>query len=89
VSLLSSLKVEPIRVEVGTQAVGRSAVELDLRRTSGALVVGVARAGGLVQGWTPTESFHAGDVVFLAGEGTALREATKLFTTPVQAASGS
>jgi monovalent cation:H+ antiporter-2, CPA2 family len=88
VSLLSSLKVEPVRVEVGTQAVGRSAVELDLRRTSGALVVGVARAGGLVQGWTPAEAFHAGDVVFLAGEGTALREATKLFTTPVHAAIG-
>ncbi|MCA3015428.1 MAG: cation:proton antiporter, partial [Myxococcaceae bacterium] len=61
-SMLAGLKVEPVRVEAGSSPVGRSPVELDLRRTSGALVVAVAREGGLMQGWSPTDRFQAGDV---------------------------
>jgi CPA2 family monovalent cation:H+ antiporter-2 len=79
-SMLSGLKVEPVRVEAGASSIGRSVIDLDLRRSSGALVVAVAREGLLLQGWSPSEPFRQGDVVFLAGDGAALREATQLLS---------
>lgn len=75
VSVLAGLKVESVRVEPTSAAAGRSAVELDLRRQTGALVVAVAREGGLLQAYSPAAPFLAGDVVFLAGDGEALRRA--------------
>ncbi|MBM4777770.1 MAG: sodium:proton exchanger [Archangiaceae bacterium] len=76
VSVLAGLKVESVRVEATSGAVGKSAVELDLRRRTGALVVAVARDGGLLQAYSPAAPFLAGDVVFLAGDGESLRRAS-------------
>jgi K+/H+ antiporter YhaU regulatory subunit KhtT len=84
-SMLSGLKVEPVRVEAGAASIGRSVIDLDLRRSSGALVVAVAREGLLLQGWSPSEPFRQGDVVFLAGDGAALREATQLLSAAERA----
>jgi K+/H+ antiporter YhaU regulatory subunit KhtT len=84
-SVLADLKLERLVVEAGSEAEGRSAVALDLRRRTGALVVAVQRAGALREQPEPGEPFVADDIVFLAGSGEALRRALELFSTHVTA----
>lgn len=78
VSVLAGLKVDSVLVPETSAAVGRSAVELDLRKTTGAMVVAVSRGGLLLQAFSPATAFEAGDVVFLAGDGQAVRRATEV-----------
>jgi hypothetical protein len=50
---LADLKVELVSVEPGSAAIGKSAIVLNLRRTTGASVVAVARGAALIQPYTP------------------------------------
>jgi monovalent cation:H+ antiporter-2, CPA2 family len=78
-SVLSGLKIESVLIEVSSPAIGKSPVQLDLRKETGALVVAVSRAGALMPA-SPSTPFEAGDVVFLSGEGNALRTAVVTLT---------
>ncbi len=79
VSVLAGLKVESVLIEASSPAIGKSAVQLELRKATGALVVAVSRAGALMPA-SPSTPFEAGDVVFLSGEGAALRAAVVTLT---------
>lgn len=74
VSMLDGLKVESVQLEPGSRAVGKSLVELDLRKATGALVVAVSRNGALLS-VSATSVFEEGDVLFLSGDGAAMRAA--------------
>ncbi len=78
--VLADLKVEPVSLEESSQAIGKSVVELNVRKNTGASVVAVARGGALVQPYAPTMIFEPGDLLFLAGEGEQVRRALELFT---------
>lgn len=73
-SELADLKVETFLVRESAHALGRSTLELDLRSRSGALVLAVRRQGRVAQP-APSQRFEAGDVLFLLGEGPAVRNA--------------
>jgi CPA2 family monovalent cation:H+ antiporter-2 len=77
---LSQFKVESVSVELTSVAVGQSVTELDLRRKTGAMVVAVVRSGHLHQTWSPSDALAGGDVLFLVGDGEALRKAIVLLT---------
>lgn len=64
---LSDLKIESVRLDPGARAIGRSAVALRLRSTTGALVVAVRRGAELLEHPDPTEPFAEGDIVYLVG----------------------
>jgi len=71
---LADLKVETFLVRASAHACGRSPQELDLRSRSGALVLAVRRRGQVAQS-APEQRFEEGDVLFLLGEGPAVRTA--------------
>lgn len=72
---LSELKIESFLVRDGMVSAGRSAVQLELRRTTGALVVGVKRKEKLLENPDPNIAFEAGDVVFLVGTSDQVKSA--------------
>jgi CPA2 family monovalent cation:H+ antiporter-2 len=80
--VLADMKLERLRVEPGTQGAGRSAVQLDLRRRTGALVIAVQRGATLLEQPDPKEPFRPGDTLFLAGSGEAVRKAMSLLGEP-------
>jgi CPA2 family monovalent cation:H+ antiporter-2 len=72
---LDAMKIESFLVQEGMVSAGRSAVQLELRRNTGALVVGVKRGEKLLEDPDPTVPFQPGDVVFLVGTSDAVRAA--------------
>jgi len=81
-SALAEMKVESVLVEPTSPARDRSAIELDVRRATGALVIGVRRGGALVEISDPRAPFHLGDTIYLAGTGEAIRAAIELLAGP-------
>jgi CPA2 family monovalent cation:H+ antiporter-2 len=80
---LDEMKIESFLVREGMASVGRSPVQLELRRTTGALVVGVKRNEKLLENPDPTTAFEPGDIVFLVGTSDAVRAAiTAMGATP-------
>jgi CPA2 family monovalent cation:H+ antiporter-2 len=64
---LEEMKIESVLLGPASFAVGRTAVELDLRRRTGALVVAVRRGSRLLDEPDPHVPFQEGDIVYLAG----------------------
>lgn len=82
---LADLKLERVLIEAGSPGAGKSAVELDLRKQTGALMIAVQRGLALLDQPDPHARWEPGDVVFLAGSGDAIRKATGLLTEPPKA----
>jgi CPA2 family monovalent cation:H+ antiporter-2 len=83
---LEELKIESIVLGPSSHGVGRSVVELDLRRKTGALVVAVRRGEKLLDQPDPGAPFEAGDVVYLVGALASIRGAmTSLLEEPPSA----
>jgi CPA2 family monovalent cation:H+ antiporter-2 len=64
---LAELKIESVVLDAGSHGIGRSTEALQLRATTGALVVAVRRGERLLEHPDPTEPFQEGDVVYLVG----------------------
>lgn len=79
-SALAGLKVDTIRLPAGSPAIGKTVVELDLRRASGALAIAVQRNGQLVANFDSTTAFEADDIVFLQGPSASVRSAQTLLS---------
>jgi len=79
---LDEMKIESALVREKSAAAGASPVSLRLRSDTGALVVGVRRAGHLLEKPDPAICFEQGDVVYLVGTPDALRRALLLFDPP-------
>lgn len=80
---LADLKLERVSIEAGSPAAGKSAVELDLRNQTGALMIAVQRGLALLEQPDPHVRWEPGDVVFLAGTGESIRKANRLLTEAV------
>ncbi len=76
---LDELKIESVLVRDHSPAAGASAVQLELRSMTGALVVGVRRGARLLQEPDPHVPFEPGDIVYLVGTSEAIRNAFALF----------
>jgi CPA2 family monovalent cation:H+ antiporter-2 len=75
---LTGLKVESVLVVDGSAAAHRSPGELELRKTTGALIVAVRREGELQPEVPAGEPLRPGDVAYLIGEVGAVRKAIDL-----------
>jgi CPA2 family monovalent cation:H+ antiporter-2 len=84
---LAEMKVESVLIEADSPARDKSPVDLDVRRRTGALVIGVRRDGTLIEDADPNHRLLQGDVVYLAGTGEAIRIAIDLLAGPVARAS--
>jgi CPA2 family monovalent cation:H+ antiporter-2 len=82
---LAALKVESIEVRAGSEAIGRSPTDIQLRSRSGALVVAIRRAGRLLTDPRPELAFDAGDVVYVVGEKDSIRRAAVILGDPTDA----
>jgi len=78
---LREMKVESFLVRSGTIAAGCSAVDLELRSKTGALVVGLQRGDHLLDDLDPAAPFEIGDIVYLAGTSESIRAACTLLDT--------
>jgi len=76
---LDELKIESVLVRAGSVADGASALSLNLRSSTGALIVGVRRDGQLLAHADPSEPFRGEDVAYLVGTGEAIRRAVPIF----------
>ncbi len=77
---LADMKLERVSIEAGSPGDGKSAVALDIRKRTGALVIAVQRGLAVLEQPDPHVPFQKGDIVFLAGTGEAIRKATTLLT---------
>jgi CPA2 family monovalent cation:H+ antiporter-2 len=68
-----------IEVEEGSRAVGEDPVTLDLRRTTGSVVLAVVRDGVALYKRDPSFRFRSGDTVVLVGDTDALEKGGELF----------
>src|SRR6185369_9761389 len=75
---LAEMKVESVLVETDSPARDRSAVELAVRKATGALIIGIRRDGALIEDADPAAPFREGDTVYLAGTGESIRAAIEL-----------
>lgn len=76
---LDELKIETALVRPGSPMDGRSLVEVELRSTTGALVVGLRRGDELLERPDPTLPLQAGDVAYLVGTAAAIHRALNHF----------
>jgi len=65
----------PIRIEAGSEAVGRTLAEINLRSLTGATVLAIVRQGDSVLTPTGREKLQAGDVLAVAGTAAAVKSA--------------
>jgi CPA2 family monovalent cation:H+ antiporter-2 len=75
---LLDLKIETFLAREGAWCVGRSAVDMQLRTRTGALIVSGSRDGKLLPHPDPHDPIVAGDVLYLVGDGDALTSAFDL-----------
>jgi CPA2 family monovalent cation:H+ antiporter-2 len=75
---LADMKIDSVLVHEGSFAAGRSAIDLELRTRTGALIVAIKRDGVLNQLGDPRDPFRAGDVLFIAGSLASVMDATTL-----------
>jgi len=80
---LADLKLEQFVVEAGSEAEGKTAVQLDLRRRTGGLLVAVRREGQLLQSGPGELTLLPGDCLFVAGPGEGLKKALELVSAPL------
>jgi CPA2 family monovalent cation:H+ antiporter-2 len=80
VAELEDLKIDKVLVREGDHGAGRTALELDLRRTAGALAVALRRDGELIANPDPAEPFRVGDTVYLVGSKQQIIRASQLLT---------
>lgn len=70
--------VRPVQIAAGSDAVGRTLGELNLRGRTGATVVGISRAGREIPHPSAQERLEAGDLVALTGSRDAVQDAHHL-----------
>jgi monovalent cation:H+ antiporter-2, CPA2 family len=73
------VRLQTVVVEEGALAANRSPASLGLRKTTGATVIAVVRAGAVTYSPEPTTEFAVGDEVLLVGDANALEKARTLF----------
>ncbi|HOI09040.1 MAG TPA: cation:proton antiporter [Myxococcota bacterium] len=80
---LAELRVETYLVRAGSHALGRTVRELELRRATGALMLGARRGGGRVEGLDADIPLGDGDTVYLVGTADQLARAMRLLASGV------
>jgi CPA2 family monovalent cation:H+ antiporter-2 len=71
--------LDMMEVEEGSEAVGESPTSLELRRTTGAVVIAVVRDGKAIYQRDPNFAFRPGDIVVAVGERESLGRTERLF----------
>lgn len=71
---------EPVRLQAGSPAAGRTLADLNVRGLTGATVLAIVRDGDSVLVPTGQETLHAGDLLAVAGTGDAVAAARALLT---------
>ena len=64
-----------------TPSSGRTIASLEVRTVTDALVVAVRREGVLLENPDPRKPLTPGDIIYLAGSGTAVRKAMELLSS--------
>ncbi|WP_170319845.1 cation:proton antiporter [Polyangium spumosum] len=75
---LGELKVETFLVRSGSFACGKSPLDLDLRRKTGASLVAIRRGGSLCEDVTPSAPLREDDVLYLVGKLVSIEGAVRL-----------
>jgi monovalent cation:H+ antiporter-2, CPA2 family len=75
---LDELEIEKVILIGSHTAIGRTPVELDVRKKTGALIVAIRRNGSLTDSLDPHSPFFANDVVYLVGSPQSVTSASEL-----------
>jgi CPA2 family monovalent cation:H+ antiporter-2 len=75
---LSEWKIDSMQISAASHGLGRSPLEMDIRRVTGALIVAVRRGPSILENPDPSQPFEDGDVVYLVGTSSAIRNAVYL-----------
>jgi CPA2 family monovalent cation:H+ antiporter-2 len=82
--LLAGATVDSIQIEPESPAAGRTLRELDIRNSTGATVIAIARSGEAIANPGPDLTLLADDIVVLLGAHRELDQATGLLTRRLQ-----
>jgi monovalent cation:H+ antiporter-2, CPA2 family len=77
---LDDMKFDKILLRPGDHGVGKTPIELDLRRATGALMVALRRDGQVLSNPDPGATLEASDDVFLVGSQEQILAASRLLT---------
>jgi CPA2 family monovalent cation:H+ antiporter-2 len=80
--LLKGAQLEMIEISAGSAGAGKLIRELELRRKTGASIVGIERTGATIINPGPDEELQSADKVFLLGQPAQLKAARALLTAP-------
>lgn len=77
---LSLFEISTIKIEMGSNADGRSLLELELRNTTGASLLALKRKGEIIEHPEPAMVLQGGDTAFLLGNAEQINKASELFS---------
>jgi len=75
---LSEWKIDSMQISADSHGLGRSPLDMDVRRVTGALIVAVRRGSFILENPDPSQPFEDGDVVYLVGSSVSIRNAVSL-----------
>lgn len=76
------VRVDALAIEAGAPAVGKTLVELAMRKHTGALGVALVRGGEVLQDDLPEQALRPDDILYLAGSTEAILRAQTLLLGP-------
>jgi CPA2 family monovalent cation:H+ antiporter-2 len=85
---LAGMKIESVLIREGAPGAGRSLVDLDLRRRTGALIIALRREGKLLDQPDPQAPLQPGDVAYVVGQRSAVDAAIDLLAAPKASSAG-
>ena len=87
-AMFAGATVDNVLVEPGAPCIGRSLVDLDLRKLTGATVIAIARGGEAVRNPGPDFRIAVEDILVLLGSHVELDRAMQLLTRAAAADGG-
>ncbi len=86
---LAGLKIESVLIREGAPGAGRSLVELDLRKRTGALIIALRRDGALLDQPDPQAPLRPGDIAYVVGARAGVEAALELLAATKASTAGS
>ncbi|NMC63224.1 MAG: sodium:proton exchanger, partial [SAR324 cluster bacterium] len=76
----SNINITAVTVEAGSQAEGKTLIDIDLRKETGVTLLAIKRGREIIEHPAPDTLLHSNDVAYLLGKPEQIDVATDLFS---------
>jgi K+/H+ antiporter YhaU regulatory subunit KhtT len=74
----SNINITAVKVGTGSEAEGKSLIDIDLRKKTGVTVLAIRRGGDVIEHPVPKTVFHSEDIAYLLGNPEQINFAAEL-----------